>query len=142
MFPLISAIVLRRLLLAIPTLLLLSLVVFVVLRMLPVDPLVLLLPASATAADAAVLRDPLGFDKPVPQQFLIWLWQAFNGNLGTSITFRQPVAPLMLSSLPATLELTLAGLLLALVISVPAGVLAYALNQRRRETAADLAVAL
>ncbi|KAB7584387.1 ABC transporter permease, partial [Verminephrobacter sp. Larva24] len=91
MFPLISAIVLRRLLLAIPTLLLLSLVVFVVLRMLPVDPLVLLLPASATAADAAVLREQLGFDKPVPQQFLIWLWQAFNGNLGTSIFLQRPV---------------------------------------------------
>src|SRR6218665_2082118 len=129
MFPLISAIVLRRLLLAIPTLLLLSLVVFVVLRMLPVDPLVLLLPASATAADAAVLREQLGFDKPVPQQFLIWLWQAFNGNLGTSINFRQPVAPLMLSSLPATLELTLAGLLLALAISLPARALAYPGNR-------------
>src|SRR6218665_3996792 len=132
MFPLISAIVLRRLLLAIPTLLLLSLVVFVVLRMLPVDPLVLLLPASAAAADAAVLRERLGFDKPVPQQFLIWLWKAFNGNLGTSINFRQPVAHLMLSSLPATLGLTPAGLLLPLVISVPGGELAFAVFRRRR----------
>lgn len=142
MFQIISAIVVRRLLLAIPTLLLLSLVVFVVLRMLPVDPLAMLLPASATPADAAALREQLGFDKPVPQQFLIWLWQAFNGNLGTSINFRQPVAHLMLSSLPATMELTLAGLLLALLISVPGGVLAFALYQRQRETVADLAVAL
>jgi peptide/nickel transport system permease protein len=142
MFQVISAIVLRRLLLAIPTLLLLSLVVFVVLRMLPVDPLAMLLPASATPADAAALRAQLGFDKPIPQQFLIWLWQALNGNLGLSINFRQPVAHLMLSSLPATLELTLAGLLLALLISVPGGVLAYVLYQRRRETVADLAVAL
>ncbi|WP_431275524.1 ABC transporter permease [Variovorax ureilyticus] len=142
MFQIISAIVLRRLLLAIPTLLLLSLVVFVVLRMLPVDPLAMLLPASATAADAAALRQQLGFDKPLPQQFLIWLWQALSGNLGTSINFRQPVAQLMFVSLPATLELTLAGLVLALLISVPGGVLAYALYQRRRETAADLAVAL
>jgi peptide/nickel transport system permease protein len=142
MFQIISAIVVRRLLLAIPTLLLLSLVVFVVLRMLPVDPLAMLLPASATAADAAALRQQLGFDKPVPQQFLIWLWQALNGNLGTSINFRQPVLQLMVSALPATLELTLAGLLLALLISVPGGVLAYVLYQRRRETAADLSVAL
>jgi dipeptide transport system permease protein len=142
MFQIISAIVVRRLLLAIPTLLLLSLVVFVVLRMLPVDPLAMLLPASATAADAAALRQQLGFDKPVPQQFLIWLWQALNGNLGTSINFRQPVLHLMVSALPATLELTLAGLLLALLISVPGGVLAYVLYQRRRETAADLSVAL
>src|SRR6218665_3213346 len=115
MFPLISAIVLRRLLLAIPTLLLLSLVVFVVLRMLPVDPLGLLLPASPTAADAAVLREELGFRQPGAQQFLIWLWQGFTRNLGPPINYRQPVAHLMLSPLPATLGRTLAGLLLALV---------------------------
>src|SRR5882672_851573 len=142
MFQIISAIVLRRLLLAIPTLLLLSLVVFVVLRMLPVDPLAMLLPASATAADAAALRQQLGFDKPIPQQFLIWLWKAVNGNLGSSINFRQPVVQLMLAAVPATLELTLTGLLLALVISVPGGVLAFVLHQRRHEAAADLIVAL
>jgi peptide/nickel transport system permease protein len=142
MFQIISAIVLRRLLLAIPTLLLLSMVVFVVLRMLPVDPLAMLLPASATAADAAALRQQLGFDKPIPQQFLIWLWEAVNGNLGSSINFRQPVLQLMLAAVPATLELTLTGLLLALVISVPGGVLAFVLHQRRHEAAADLIVAL
>ena len=142
MFQIISAIVLRRLLLAIPTLLLLSMVVFVVLRMLPVDPLAMLLPASATAADAAALRQQLGFDKPIPQQFLIWLWEAVNGNLGSSINFRQPVVQLMLAAVPATLELTLTSLLLALVISVPGGVLAFVLHQRRHEAAADLIVAL
>jgi peptide/nickel transport system permease protein len=117
-------------------------VVFVVLRMLPVDPLAMLLPASATAADAAALRQQLGFDKPIPQQFLIWLWEAVNGNLGSSINFRQPVVQLMLAAVPATLELTLTGLLLALVISVPGGVLAFVLHQRRHEAAADLIVAL
>jgi len=116
--------------------------VFVVLRMLPVDPLAMLLPASATAADAAALRQQLGFDKPIPQQFLIWLWEAVNGNLGSSINFRQPVVQLMLAAVPATLELTLTSLLLALVISVPGGVLAFVLHQRRHEAAADLIVAL
>ncbi len=100
MFQIISAILLRRLLLAIPTLLLLSLVVFVVLRMLPVDPLAMLLPASATAADAAALRQQLGFDKPLPQQFPIWLWQALSRHLGTSTKFRQPVAPFLPAFLP------------------------------------------
>ena len=70
MFQVISGIVLRRVLLAIPTLLLLSLVVFFVLRILPVDPLAMLLPASATPADAAALRQQLGFDRPIPEQFL------------------------------------------------------------------------
>jgi peptide/nickel transport system permease protein len=74
--------------------------------------------------------------------FLIWLWEAVNGNLGRSINFRQPVVQLMLAAVPATLELTLTGLLLALVISVPGGVLAFVLHQRRHEAAADLIVAL
>jgi peptide/nickel transport system permease protein len=142
MLQVISAIVVRRLLLAVPTLLLLSLVVFFVLRILPVDPLGMLLPASATPADAAALRQQLGFDKPIPQQFLIWLWAAINGNLGTSLNFRQPVSQLMMAALPATMELSLVGLVLALLISVPGGVLAFVLYQKKREAAADLAVAL
>ena len=68
MFQLVVVIVLRRILVAFPTLLLLSLVVFVVLRLLPVDPLAMMLPASATAADAAELRKQLGFDKSIPVQ--------------------------------------------------------------------------
>jgi dipeptide transport system permease protein len=142
MFQIISAIVVRRVLLAVPTLLLLSLVVFFVLRILPVDPLGMLLPASATPADAAALRQQLGFDKPIPQQFLIWLWAAVNGNLGTSLNFRQPVSHLMMAALPATMELSFAGLLLALLISIPGGMLAFVLYQRKREAAADIAVAL
>jgi dipeptide transport system permease protein len=142
MLQLTSAIVMRRLLTAVPTLLMLSLVVFVVLRLLPVDPLAMMLPPSATAADSAALRQQLGFDKPIPVQFLIWLWDAVRGSLGNSINFRQPVTTLMLSAIPATIELTLAGLALALLISVPGGVLAYVLYQRQRETAADLTVTL
>ena len=135
-------IVMRRLLTAIPTLLMLSLVVFVVLRLLPVDPLGMMLPPSATAADSAALRQQLGFDKPIPVQFLIWLWDAARGSLGNSINFRQPVTTLMLAAIPATIELALAGLSLALLISIPGGVMAYVLYQRRRETAADLIVTL
>ena len=142
MLQLISMIVVRRLLLAVPTLLLLSLVVFVVLRLLPADPLAMLLPASATPEDAAALRQQLGFDKPIPVQFMIWLWEAVRGNLGLSITFRQPVSTLMLTALPATLELTLFGLALALLISVPGGVHAYTLYKRQREAAADVLVAV
>ncbi len=142
MFQLVLAIMLRRLLVAIPTLLLLSLVVFVVLRMLPVDPLSMMLPASATAADAAALRQQLGFDKSIPVQFAIWLWEAVRGSLGNSINFRQPVTTLMLAAIPATIELALTGLLLALLISVPGGVIAYVLYARKREAAADMVVTL
>lgn len=142
MFRLTCLIVLRRLLLAIPTLLLLSLVVFIVLRLLPVDPLAMMLPPSATPEDSAALRRQMGFDRPIPMQFLIWLWDAARGSLGTSINFRQPVTTLMLSAIPATIELAFTGLLIALLISVPGGVIAYVLYRRQRETAADLVVTL
>ena len=142
MFQLVVVIMLRRLLVAVPTLLLLSLVVFVVLRLLPVDPLAMMLPASATAADAAALRQQLGFDKPVPVQFLIWLWDAVRGSLGHSINFRQPVTTLITAAVPATIELALTALVLALLISVPGGVLAYVLYARQREAVADVLVTL
>lgn len=138
----IATLVARRLLMAVPALVLLSLVVFVVLRLLPVDPLAMLLPASATAADAQALRRQLGFDKPLPEQFLIWLWNALRGNLGISINFRQPVSTLMLAALPATVELTLVALGIALAISVPCGMLAFVLHRRRGEVLVDLLVAL
>ena len=142
MFRLTCLIVLRRLLLAVPTLLLLSLVVFIVLRLLPVDPLAMMLPPSATPEDSAALRRQMGFDQPIPMQFLIWLWDAARGSLGTSINFRQPVTTLMLAAIPATIELAFTGLLIALLISVPGGVIAYVLYRRQRETAADLMVTL
>jgi peptide/nickel transport system permease protein len=116
--------------------------VFVVLRLLPVDPLATLLPPSATAADAAALRAQLGFDKPIPMQFLIWVWEAMRGNLGKSINFHQPVSTLILAALPATIELAAAGLSMALLISIPGGVIAYVLYRRRREAVADMAVTL
>ena len=64
------------------------------------------------------------------------------GSLGNSINFHQPVTTLMLSAIPATIELAVVALLLALLISVPGGVIAYVLHKRQRETAIDLAVTL
>jgi ABC-type dipeptide/oligopeptide/nickel transport system permease component len=117
-------------------------VVFVVLRLLPVDPLAMMLPPSATPADAAALRQQLGMDKPVPVQFVIWLWEAARGSLGVSINFRQPVVTLMLAAIPATLELAFVSLFLALLISIPGGVIAFVLYRRKQEAAADLVVTL
>ena len=142
MLRLISTVLSRRLIAAIPTLLMLSLIVFVVLRLIPADPLAMMLPPNATPADAALLRHQLGLDKPIPSQFLIWLVNALHGNLGASISFQQPVATLIGSTLPATLELCLAALVISLIISVPGGVFAYAVTDRRGELPVSFAVVL
>ena len=142
MLRLISTVLSRRLIAAIPTLLMLALIVFVVLRLIPADPLAMMLPPNATPADAALLRHQLGLDKPIPSQFLIWLVNALHGNLGASISFQQPVAMLIGSTLPATLELCLTALVISLIISVPGGVFAYAVTDRRGELPVGFAVVL
>jgi ABC-type dipeptide/oligopeptide/nickel transport system permease component len=142
MLRLISTVLSRRIVAAIPTLLMLSLIVFVVLRLIPADPLAMMLPPNATPADAALLRHQLGLDKPIAAQFLIWLVNALHGDLGASIAFQQPVATLIGSTLPATLELCLSALVISLIISVPGGVFAYSVTDRRGEFPVGLGVVL
>jgi peptide/nickel transport system permease protein len=142
MLRLISTVLSRRIVAAIPTLLMLSLIVFVVLRLIPADPLAMMLPPNATPADAAALRHQLGLDRSIPSQFLIWLVNALHGNLGASISFQQPVATLIGSTLPATLELCLSALAISLIISVPGGVFAYAVTDRRGELPVGFGVVL
>ena len=120
----------------------LSIVVFIVLRMIPADPLGMMLPPSATSADAEALRVALGLDKSIAQQYLVWLGQAVQGNLGDSIFFRAPVIQLLADTLPATLELTFVSLLMALVISIPGGIILYKLNGKKGEVIADFGVVM
>ena len=128
---------LRRIASAVPTVLVLSVVVFVVLRAVPADPLALLLPPNATEADAAQTRKALGLDRSIPVQYGIWLRNSLSGNLGSSISFREPVTRLIANTLPATLELSFTGLLFALLISLPGGLLLFASRNKSIEFALD-----
>ena len=119
------------------TSLLLSIVVFIVLRMIPSDPLGMMLPPSATQADAELLRKELGLDGTIAQQYLVWLGNALQGDLGNSIFFRESVVDLLKAALPPTLELVLISLALALLISIPGGIVLYLLDRKKGEVAAD-----
>lgn len=116
---------LTRLGMAVPMVLLLSLLVFVVLRLLPADPLGMMLPPNATVEDVARLKAELGLDRSIPVQYAIWVQHAIVGNFGHSISFGEPVSRLIANSLPATLELSIVGLVLALIIAIPGGLLSY-----------------
>lgn len=107
---------LQRLLLAIPTLLGVSIVIFVLLRVVPGDPIAMMTPHGASEADIAHLRALYGLDQSVFQQYLIWIGNLVQGDLGTSISLRQNVGELILQRLPATLELTLLAAILALLL--------------------------
>jgi ABC-type dipeptide/oligopeptide/nickel transport system permease component len=137
LFRRVIAIFLSRLLAAVPMLVAVSAVVFVILRALPADPVAMMLPPGGTLADAAMLRAKFGLDLPLLVQYWLWLRHAVVGDLGESIFFRVPVSGLLAQALPATAELSLVSLALALMLSVPGGLLCYAQKTRVGRMLAD-----
>ena len=109
----ILGIVFRRILVAIPLILLVSILVFVVLRLIPADPLAMAVPPNATKADIEAMRREMGLDLPIMEQYVRWLGQLLSGNFGRSIAFGQPVLRLVADSLPATVELAAVSAFLA-----------------------------
>ncbi|RKN51193.1 ABC transporter permease [Micromonospora endolithica] len=126
----------RRLAQLIPVLFVVSVVLFLLLRLLPGDPTTEILGQEASAADRAALRADLGLDTPLWRQFLDWIGGVLTGDLGRSWLTDEPVAGVIVDRLPATVELGLIALLLAVLIGIPAGVLAAV----RRRTATDSAL--
>ncbi|MBV8913040.1 MAG: ABC transporter permease [Acetobacteraceae bacterium] len=113
-----------RLLQVIPTILLVSVLVFALQQLMPGDPAVVL--AGEERGDPQVLaqiRSELWLDRPLPIQYLHWIGGVLHGDLGFSWRIRQPVAQLILTKLPVTLQLGCMAFIIALCIGVPAGVL-------------------
>jgi peptide/nickel transport system permease protein len=116
--------VIRRLLLTVPMLLFMSVVVFLVLRLVPGDPVRAMLGIEATPQSIAVARNQLGLDMPLPQQYLHWLGQLLHGNLGQDYASQKPVTSLIAAAFPVTLELTVLTMLVTVVLGVSLGVMA------------------
>ena len=98
--------------------------VFLLIHLVPGDPVEMMLGESAAAADRQALRETLGLDRPLLAQWLGFLGGALRGDLGLSLYSQQPVAALLLERLPATVELAAAALLVTLLVALPLGVLA------------------
>ena len=113
-----------------------AVIVFFVIRVVPGNPIAMMLPPGATDADIAQLTALYGLDKPIWQQFFIWLSGVVQGDFGTSITTRQPVLGLVLGRLPATLELSVMALVMAVII----GGFAALTGTRRRGTKVEGAI--
>ena len=131
-----AAYVLRRLLLTIPTLILVAASDFVLIRMIPGDPAQLMLGDSATPEQVAELRRSMGLEGPIPLQFLSWLGQVATGDLGRSITNGLSVGSLVLDRFAVTAIIVLLAVGLATAIAVPLGMLA----AWRQDSTADIAV--
>ncbi len=109
---------LRRLILVVPTLFGVSIIVFILLRVVPGDPIAMMTPPGATQADIDHLRQLYGLDKSILEQYLIWFREVLHGEFGISISLRQDVVDLILSRLPATLELAFTAMLIAVVLGI------------------------
>ncbi len=114
----------RRAFISAVTLLLISLIVFTGVRMIPGDPARVLAGTEADAAGIEEIREKYGLNAPLPVQYLRWLGLAATGDLGESIRTRTPVAWMVATKLPITIELTLLSLAVALAIAIPGGVIA------------------
>ncbi len=117
------SLILRRLLVAIPTLFLVMVFVFILQRMLPGDPLLVMAGEERDPVVLEELRKLYGFDRPIVVQFLIWLKEVASGNFGASLRTGAPVTELIAQTLPVTIQLAVASLIIALLIGIPTGVL-------------------
>src|SRR2546425_11702961 len=129
--------VIRRLLLAIPVLLLSSLIVFGLMRVMPGDALIALMGESGNVGqkELAKLRKDLGLDKPYYEQYLLWVWQMVSFNPGDSIFTNEPIPVSLKKAIPVTVELAALAMILGLVIAIPIGVL----SATRQDTPSDYA---
>src|ERR1700681_1474273 len=129
-----STYVARRLVLLVPTLVGVSMLVFVLVRLLPGDATTLQLQdARASAADEAALRHQLGLDQPIYVQYVSWLGTLARGDLGHSFKSHNPVTDELSGRIPVTLELGLLALVISAGIAIPVGVL----SASRQDTWAD-----
>ncbi len=126
---------LRRLLLTIPVLLGVATLVFALIHLVPGDPVQAMLGESASPEAVAQLRSTLGLDRPLWRQYASYLGGVARGDLGTSLRTNEPVAKAIATRMPATFELALAAMAVAVVIAVPLGILAAV----RAGTGTDLA---
>jgi peptide/nickel transport system permease protein len=126
----------KRLLLTLPTLLLVALIVFFMIRLIPGDPAQVLLGEGADQASLAALRESLGLDKSLPEQFLVWAGNALQGDLGRSIVSDESVIALIIDRFQLTAVVVLVAVTLATIIAITAGLIA----AWRRDSGIDVAV--
>lgn len=136
-----STYVLRRLLLLIPTLLGMSLLIFMMLRLLPGDIVDIIAGADPQADTAAreQLREAMGLNDPLPIQYLDWLGNLLRGDPGTSLRSGIPVGELLMTSLPVTVELAILAVIIATVVAIPLGIISAVKRDTRLDFSARVA---
>jgi len=120
----VAAYIARRFLLTIPAMLAMSVIVFFIIRLVPGDPALVILGLRATPESVAALRQELRLDDPIAVQYLSWLGNVLRGDLGVDYRTHEPIAEMIVTRLPVTLEMALLAMLMAMAMGIPLGVLA------------------
>ena len=113
----------KRILMIIPTVLAITVVVFLAMRLIPGDPIDFILAEDYSEETRAIIWREYGLDKPMHVQYFKWVWQMVRGNWGDSILTDRPVLPDILMKLPVSLELIVVSMFISVVIAVPAGII-------------------
>ncbi|WOI55903.1 ABC transporter permease [Palleronia sp. LCG004] len=115
--------ILRRMLIAIPTIILISVFVFALQKLLPGDPVLAMAGEDRDPETLAFLREKYRLNDPIPVQYFNWVGNALRGDLGISLRTNQPVTELIAQKLPVTIQLATMAMIFAVVIGIPAGIL-------------------
>lgn len=118
-----STYLIRRIAQTLPVLILASIVVFVFIRLVPGDPALILAGPDARPDTVAAIREQMGLNQSLPQQYFIWIGHVLQGDLGRSFISRLPIAQLIAKAMPATIQLALVALALAVLIGIPSGII-------------------
>jgi ABC-type dipeptide/oligopeptide/nickel transport system permease component len=105
------------------TVLIISTIVFLVIRVIPGDPALVIAGIDASESDIEAIREKLGTDKPILEQYVEWIWKVMRFDFDTSMISGQPVTRLIMDRLPLTLTLALMGLVISIFIAIPLGVI-------------------
>lgn len=128
--------IVKRIAVALPTAFLVSILVFLMIRAIPGDPVTLMLGDVNDPALAQSMRAMMGLDQPVWTQYLIWLGHALHGDLGMSIARQEPVSHLILQAFPVTAQVVLTATAIGCLVAIPAGIFA----AWRQNRASDLSI--
>jgi len=138
----IAGLLVRRALVAVPLLVLVSFLLFAALRLLPIDAAAMSLPPTATLAEVAAKRHDMGLDRPVIVQYGIWIDGVMHGRFGQSIALRRDAGTLLAGGLPTTIELAVCAMLVASTLGLGGGLLLFAARGTWAEAAGDLVATL
>jgi peptide/nickel transport system permease protein len=137
MFATIAKLLFKRIITAVPILLVVSVLLFIVLRLIPVDPAAMSLPPNASIQEIEAMRKEMGLTLPIYQQYGIWLGHFLHGDFGKSIHFRADVIGLIGQTLPATIELALLSMIVATIFGLCGGLLLFYIRGTRWEAVVD-----